>query len=287
MNFQAIETKKPVAIADGILLNHKSVISTTINHEQWLNLNGDIVVRNVTYPSLLKYPALTGSKKKNESIIIAPGGGMMVMAIQHEGISVAKKMAAEGYDAYVLLYRLNATPHSTEAFIDHCNHFYTQLLNEGFGNAKVELFVDEAIDDLKLAIAEVRSQPLEINHKIHFLGFSAGAQIGREFTKKNNGGNSLHSLGMLYGDLSELNIKTDHLPHLFGVMASDDPIFSRKGLGIVHTWHENNKDVEIHFFKNGGHGFGDRINKKTSDAWLNLYFNWLKNISDECDKLEK
>jgi len=275
MNFEAIEINRPSGMPQGTALGNASVELP----EQWLQLNSDLVVRNVKVAKLMSFPAAAGSELKNESIIVAPGGGMMVMAMAHEGVNLAEKFSALGYDAYVLQYRLNLTPRDNDAFKEHCSKFYSKLLKDDFGNANADLDVKDAVEDLKEAVSKIKSHYADTNAQIHFLGFSAGAYIGREYICKYPIDHDLSSLGMIYGDLTTMNIHSPRLPHLFGVMASDDPLFSRKGLGIIQTWHEHQLDPELHFFRNGGHGFGDRTNGNTSDAWLNLYTEWLKNVT--------
>jgi dienelactone hydrolase len=275
MNFEAMEINRPSGMPKGMSLGN----SSNQQPEQWLQLNADVVVRNVRAATLMSFPAAAGSEVKNESIVIAPGGGMMVIAMLHEGVNLAEKFSALGYDAYVLQYRLNVTPDDNEEFKKHCSNFYSKLMKDDFGNATANLDVNDAADDLKEAVSRIRSHFADTLNPIHFLGFSAGAQIGRQYITEHPIDHDLCSLGLIYGDLTTMNIHSPRLPHLFGVMASDDPLFSRKGLGIIQTWHEHQKDPELHFFRNGGHGFGDRINGNTSDTWLKLYTEWLNNLT--------
>jgi dienelactone hydrolase len=275
MNFEVVEINRPSGMPEGMPLGN---VSDELP-EQWLQLNSDLVVRNVSVARLMSFPAAAGSDLKNESIIIAPGGGMIVMAMEHEGVNLAEKFSALGYDAYVLQYRLNLTPRDNDAFKEHCSNFYSKLLKNDFGNAIAELDVKDAIEDLKEAVSKIKTHTANAYAAVHFLGFSAGAYIGRQYVAEHPIDHDLCTLGMIYGDLTTMSIHSPRLPHLFGVMASDDPLFSRKGLGIINTWHEHRLDPELHFFRNGGHGFGDRINGNTSDAWVNLYIEWLKNVA--------
>ena len=280
MNFEAREINRPSGLPQGMILGN---VSNELP-EQWLYLNSDLVVRNVKVAKLMSFPAAAGSELKNESIIIAPGGGMMVMAIAHEGVNLAEKFSALGYDAYVLQYRLNLTPSDNDEFKEHCSNFYSKLLKDDFGNANADLDVQDAVEDLLEAVSTIKRIFASAHAPIHFLGFSAGAYIGRQYIAEHPIDHDLCSLGLIYGDLTTMNIHSPRLPHLFGVMASDDPLFSRKGLGIIQTWHEHQLDPELHFFRNGGHGFGDRTNGNTSDAWLNLYTEWLKNVTTVTSK---
>jgi hypothetical protein len=62
----------------------------------------DLVV-DVSKPTLT---AFLPSKPNGTAIIIAPGGAFHVLAIDHEGISVAKWLNDKGITAFVLKYRV-------------------------------------------------------------------------------------------------------------------------------------------------------------------------------------
>ena len=58
-----------------------------------------------------------GAGKANGiGVIVAPGGGWRILAWEHEGIDLAKWLAARGYTAFLLKYRVMGTPHDPEAF---------------------------------------------------------------------------------------------------------------------------------------------------------------------------
>ncbi|MBV9281598.1 MAG: G-D-S-L family lipolytic protein, partial [Chloroflexi bacterium] len=72
-------------------------------------------VRNVSNPSLLVYlpdPA----RATGTAVIVAPGGAFHGLAIEHEGIDVARRLNARGVAAFVLKYRLLPTPRDDEEF---------------------------------------------------------------------------------------------------------------------------------------------------------------------------
>lgn len=280
MNFDIHNITRPSNIPIGEFLAKQSIDGIETSNEQWLVMNNDVLVRNVRTAELIHFQAASNVPPKDETVIVAPGGGMMVMAMMHEGSNIATKLAAIGYDAYVLKYRLTSTPEKDNEFALHCSKFYEQLLKDGFGNANVVLDVSEPIADLEDSIRLINSKKINSVNRIHFLGFSAGAEIGRQYVESLSEFHQLASIGLIYGNLSHLHSRPSNLPELFAVMASDDPIFSRKGLGLIETWHQQNKHPEVHFFKNGGHGFGDKINDTTSDKWLDLYLNWLQNINN-------
>jgi hypothetical protein len=64
------------------------------------------IVRNVVSPEYVPYLP-DASRNTGTGVIIAPGGGMVMLSYQSEGIEVAKWLAERGVAAFVL------SPHST------------------------------------------------------------------------------------------------------------------------------------------------------------------------------
>src|SRR5580704_3985182 len=74
------------------------------------------LVRNVTEPTLTVFLPKSGNPSKT-AVIIAPGGGFRVLAIDQEGYWVADWFAQHGIAAFVLKYRLAPTPQSDEGIL--------------------------------------------------------------------------------------------------------------------------------------------------------------------------
>jgi acetyl esterase/lipase len=70
----------------------------------------DTEVSNVHHPTLLPYPAL-GSRHTGTAVIICPGGGYGLLALEREGTLVARRLNAIGVSAFVLKYRLKEYGH--------------------------------------------------------------------------------------------------------------------------------------------------------------------------------
>ncbi|HYC87542.1 MAG TPA: alpha/beta hydrolase, partial [Chryseosolibacter sp.] len=72
-------------------------------------------IANITVPSLTIF--LPPPEKSNGcAVVICPGGGYRINAMQHEGFDVARKLNAIGITAFVLKYRIpdDATMHQKE-----------------------------------------------------------------------------------------------------------------------------------------------------------------------------
>ena len=64
-----------------------------------------ILISRVTSPSLTIYHAPKGNTSR-AAVLVCPGGGYAILAVQHEGVEVAKWLNTLGITAAVLKYRL-------------------------------------------------------------------------------------------------------------------------------------------------------------------------------------
>ena len=120
--------------------------------EQIIFVNGGVRISSVIAPTLTKF---TPAKPNGISVIICPGGGYGRLAIDHEGVEVAKAFNEIGVTAFVLKYRL---PNDT-IMVDKTNG---------------------PLQDAQQAIRTVRKQAAAwgLNpNKIGIMGFSAGGHL--------------------------------------------------------------------------------------------------------------
>lgn len=248
----------------------------SLTQEQWIEFNGDRVVRNVGSPALIPFHPPAGVTPLGESVIVAPGGGMLVLAMEHEGFDVARQLADAGYTAYVLKYRLQPTPVDGDLFLQACNTFFQEKMSRGFGKADPFLETRRAVEDLQAAIDWIRTHAHPASDKLHLIGFSAGAKVGVDALQHAAVRQQLASIGLVYFSLARpVGIAAD-LPPLFAVLCNDDPLFSRSGFGLLEHWQSCGQALEFHLFEQGGHGFGARRQSLPCDQWLSLYLRWLE-----------
>src|SRR5205085_1168869 len=115
----------------------------------------ELSVTNVHNPSLTVYLP-TKEKATGAGIVICPGGGHSVLAIEHEGHNVGQWLADNGIAGFVLKYR---------------------LAREKGSPYKVE---EHAYQDAQRALRLVRSKATEwaVNpKKLGIMGFSAGGDL--------------------------------------------------------------------------------------------------------------
>jgi hypothetical protein len=65
-------------------------------------------------------------------------------------------------------------------------------------------------------------------------------------------------------------------PPLFNALALDDPLFGRKGFGIIESWTKARRPVELHAYERGGHGYGMGVPGTTTMLMMDEFHAWLK-----------
>ncbi|MFB6457903.1 alpha/beta hydrolase [Chitinophaga sp. Hz27] len=223
----------------------------------------------VTDPFISVYPApLEG--RKDAAVIVCPGGGYNILAIDLEGIEIAKWLNKLGYTAFVLHYRV---PQKREG----------------------------ALQDVQRAIRIVKSRATEwqINpEKVGLIGFSAGGSLSARastlYEKQTYSAidaadklSAKPAYAMLiypaYLDEGENRTLTPELkvnaatPPMFLFATADDK-YGYSALVMTGAMRDAQAPVELHFYNKGGHGYGLRPGNPAADAWPGLAQNWLEQI---------
>lgn len=258
--------------------------------ETYTKNNGSIrFIAHVTRPTLQVFlPKVVDPAAS--SIIICPGGGYSGLAIDHEGIEVAKTLNAMGIAAFVLKYRL---PDSS--CMDH--------------RENVPLM------DAQQALKIVRQNALKWKidaTKIGVMGFSAGGHLASSLAthfndqiisntdrtslrpdfavliypvisfkdsithkgSKENLIGKTPSPALVHRFSNEEQI-TSKTPPAFVVHAiDDDAVPVANSISFVEALAKNKVPAEMHLYQSGGHGFGLH-NKTTKDEWIDRLKNWL------------
>jgi acetyl esterase/lipase len=231
-------------------------------------------VRNVTKPSITPYlpPAATAT---GAAMIVAPGGGFMMLSIDHEGYQVAQWLADHGVAAFVLKYRLNPTPADTKEFLGQLKAL---LLNMGTPETGPPQTPAGAFADAKAAIALVRSRSKEWGvdpARVGFMGFSAGADATLSVGLLTDPAVRPDFIAPIYGPMRHQTVPAD-APPMFAAIAADDPTFGGGQAELFSDWVAAKRPAELHVFERGGHGFGMITTNTTSDHWIQELQWWLE-----------
>lgn len=248
-------------------------------------------VYKVTEPEMIVYPAVA-EKSTGGAVIICPGGGYHILAIDHEGFYMAEWLSKIGITAFVLKYRLP-----------------NDRIMEDKSNGPLL--------DAKRAIEIVRknSKKWNINPgKIGIMGFSAGGHLASSLSTHFNDDmgerktkvslrpdfsiliypvismerqiTHMGSRNLLLGKSPSKELVeafsndqrvNKNTPPAFLVHAADDTAVSvQNSINYFTALKSFGIPAEIHIYEKGGHGFGIRNLKGTVAYWPDTCENWLR-----------
>lgn len=194
-------------------------------------------------------------KRNGASVVVAPGGGNIMLMYGVEGMDIAERFNDWGAAAFVLTYRLSPNYNNDARALD--------------GNRAIQI---------------VRARAKEWNldpTKIGFIGFSAGGSLARLVAATAREGNlsaldpidrvssRADWLGIVYGPgrpIPTENLKT--FPPTFLLSAAWD-----KGAadGTVQLFQDLNRAgavAELHIYQKGRHGFGAATYSPEYGPWM-------------------
>lgn len=246
-------------------------------------------VRNVSEAEMYVYLPKIGNNT-GAAVVICPGGGYMIEAMDHEGYDMAEWLTTQGVAGIVLKYRLP------------------------YGHDQIPL------EDAQRALRIVRQKAAEwgINpSKIGIAGSSAGGHLASTAGTKFDLGKAESSdpiekyscrpdfMLLLYpvitfneefghmgsrtnligaGNKWELVEKysnelhvTAQTPPTFLILADDDGgVPPRNSIEFYLALKKYKIPAEMHIFRDGGHGFGMNKKNLAIDQWPNLFAQWMK-----------
>jgi acetyl esterase/lipase len=248
-------------------------------------------VRNVSEAEMYVY---LPEKEKNTgaAVVICPGGGYWIEAMDHEGYQMAEWLQERGVAGIVLKYRLPYGHHEIPSGDAR------QAMRIARNNAK-----EWGIDSEKIGIAGSSAgghlastvgtrfdygnpksdDPLEkISSRPDFMlllypVITFREEFGHMGSRKNLIGEG-NDWKLVEKYSNELHVSPE-TPPTFLVLADDDKsVVPRNSVEFYLALKENNIPAEMHIFAEGGHGFG--MNKKNLpvDQWPELFLNWLKAV---------
>jgi acetyl esterase/lipase len=219
-------------------------------------------ITNVNNPSLTVFLP-DPDKVTGAAIVIAPGGGHSILAIQHEGYQVGQFLADHGIAGFVLKYRL-------------------------YRQAKSPYHREDAIADGERAMRLVRSHADEWHvrpDRIGLLGFSAGGDLTFAVTQNSDAAavdpiDRVSSRpdfqvpiypGGLDRNPPEFSDKT---PPTLLICAVDDNIAAKVPDAFL-ALRKAKVPVELHIYGSGGHGFGMHPGESAVNHWPDRLYDWM------------
>jgi dienelactone hydrolase len=246
------------------------------------------MLRNVSDPSLTVF-APDPAKANGVGVIVCPGGAWRVLAWEHEGITPARWLAARGYTALLLKYRVRGSPSDPAEFAAQVSKMAASMptaipdakaprtLADGMRDETVPRAREVAAEDGRRAVEIVRARAAEWGvkpNRIGMIGFSAGAFLAADLAMDPRGA-PLAFVAPIYGGETQGRPVPLDAPPLFTAVAQDDRLFFRVVEGLYADWSSADRPAELHIFTRGGHGFGVRKRGLPVDRWVDLLGDWL------------
>ncbi|TAM95872.1 MAG: alpha/beta hydrolase [Chitinophagaceae bacterium] len=232
------------------------------------NHQGNVTrLTDVTNPSLTVFLP-KANRRNGAAVLVCPGGGYSILAINLEGYEIAHWLNHLGFAAFVLEYRVP---------------------DDRAG----------ALQDAQRAMRVIQSRAKEWNlnpEKIGVMGFSAGgslsARISTEYAHnwyspvdRADSFSSRPGFAVLiypaYLDegpdhslTPELKIH-DHTPPMFIFQTADDP-YGNSSLVMAAALRNAKAPFELHIYPKGHHGYGLRKGNPAAEEWPPLAAKWLE-----------
>ena len=245
--------------------------------------NGDLVagrrvirLGNVSVPTLAVYQP-DPAKKTGAAVVVFPGGGYNILAMDLEGTEVCEWLNSIGVTGVLVKYRVPA--------------------RKGLPRYAAPL------QDAQRALGLVRTHAAEWGidpHRVGVLGFSAGAHLSAALSNNYEsrvypaldtadqancrpdfavlvypGGLTQRETADKLGPEVTPSAKT---PPTFLVQAEDDPVRVENSLLYFQALKTAKVPAEMHLYAKGGHGYGLRATENPVTRWPALVEAWMRGL---------
>jgi len=273
----------PGAVPDAKPVDGPEVSGTVVDAKGNKHLVGGrpwVYVNRVSQPTITVYSPV--GTNTGAAVVVFPGGGYDVLAIDLEGTEVCDWLTPRGVTCAVLKYRVPCV--KTGPYRD-CR---------------------TALEDAQRAVGLLRFRAAEWHvdpHKIGVLGFSAGghmvAALSTHFEKRlyplvdADAADAVscrpdfaialypgHLASRARGFALNPDIRvTSRTPPTFLLQAEDDPVDPVENSIVYHAaLKKAGVPVELHLYEKGGHAFGLRRTSSPITGWPQLVESWLVTI---------
>jgi acetyl esterase/lipase len=261
--------------APGAAPNPAAEIDVTTAKDNLIAGKPLIRLGNVSNPTLTLYAPK--GKNTGAAVVVFPGGGYRILAIDLEGTEVCDWLNSAGVTCLLVKYRVpDSGPYPKSS---------------------------AALQDAQRAVGMVRSHASEWHidpHRIGVLGFSAGAHLAAALSthfdqRLYDSIDAADSLSCRpdfavivypgYLALAEKNFApnpdihvTEQTPPSFIVQAEDDPVHVENATVYFLALKNAKVPAELHIYAEGGHGYGLRRTALPVTTWPASVQTWLHTI---------
>ena len=243
-------------------------------------------VAHVHEPALYAFPA-SPSRNAGAAVVICPGGGYGIVAIEHEGTDVARWFNALGVSAFVLKYRMSPYKHPIPLMDGQraMRIVRSRAAEWGVSPNRIGIMGFSAGGHLASTVATHFGRSIDKDGPLAnvscrpdfaILGYPVISFANEETTHKGSMGNLLgptpdrESRRSLSAEL-QVNAQT---PPAFLFHAKDDRgVVPKNSLALAKAMEAAGVPAQVYLLERGGHGFGMRL-----DEWLEPCAQWLQRM---------
>ena len=264
-------------VAPGAAANLPAEADTTTAKDNLIAGRPLVRLGNVSVPTLTLYTAKGGASGFGPAVVVFPGGGYNILAIDLEGTEVCDWLTSAGINCVLLKYRVPGTGPYPKS--------------------------PAALQDAQRAVGLVREHATEWGidpKRVGVLGFSAGGHLAAAL--------STHFDQRLYDPIDaadKLSCRPDFAvvvypgylaladknfapnpdinptadtPPTFIVQAEDDPVHVENAVVYFLALKNAKVPAELHVYAQGGHGYGLRRTALPVTTWPQAVETWLHTI---------
>lgn len=246
-------------------------------------------VRNVSEAEMYVYlpekPINTGV-----AVLICPGGGYTIEAMDHEGYDIAEWLKGKGVAGIVLKYRL---PYSHDSIPSSDARQAIRIIRQhaaewGVDPAKVGIAGSSAGGHLASTVGtrfdygDTKAPDITAKQSCRpdfmlllYPVISFREDVGHMGSRQNLIGQTNNwEKARQYSN--ELFVSKETPPAFFILADDDKAVPTQNSIDFYQAMKKYGIPAEMHIFQKGGHGFGIRKNNIPADNWPNLFYDWLK-----------
>jgi acetyl esterase/lipase len=241
-------------------------------------------VTNVSQPTMTVYTP--NGQNTGAAVVVFPGGGFQILAIDLEGTDVCDWLTARGVTCVLLKYRVPSEPYRWQCDCRPHNRALSV----------------PSLQDAQRALRLVRAHAAEWHvdpHRVGVLGFSAGgylvAEVSTNFKRRiyapvddadKQSSRPDFALAIYPGHLAtdqgtlNPNVPVSHeTPPTFLLQAEDDYVDGVDQALVYYTALKNaGVPAEMHLYAHGGHAFGLRPAANPITRWPALAETWMRTV---------
>ncbi len=204
------------------------------------------------------------------AVLVCPGGGYNILAIEHEGTQVCEWLNSLGITAVLLKYRVPRRDPDRP-------HLHP------LADAR------QAMRLLRARAAEWEIKP----DRIGVLGFSAGGNLSVMLALNSDGVEDMAAVRPNFlipiypaylttekdgGKLLPEIVVDENAPPVCLIHAHNDRVTPAGSALLYLAYQQNKRPAELHIYTGGGHGFGMKANGDPINEWPQRVADWLRQL---------